>query len=362
MSAPPPATPDRVTGLWLTEALRGSSAVRAAAVESFRWQRIGEDQGDIGLIVRFRLGYDRREEDAPASVIGKFAPPDAGRPCFLGAPFERELRFYRELAQNVGVPAPRFFGGGFDRDTGGGLLLLEDWGHLRAADLMAGCSLQDAERVVESLARMHAGWWDDARLRRFGWLPPGDDYADLPFRRWWDAYPERAAAVMPGARLSPAFLEAGGRLCGRLREVFGALSRPPVTCVHRDVHAANLFFGSGAHDPPVLFMDWQLVGRGKGVGDLTYFAVSSLATADRRRWERGLVERYHALLARRGVAGYSLDRCWEDYQLSGFNRLVISVGATAVLAHDNPRKRAWRRVDLRRLSAFIGDHSLAELL
>ena len=63
-------SPEEVTAAWLTEQLRKSGIDRY--VTSFTQERIGT--GQIGMCIRYQLQFDGNE--APKSVVGKFASPD----------------------------------------------------------------------------------------------------------------------------------------------------------------------------------------------------------------------------------------------------------------------------------------------
>ena len=55
-------------------------------------------------------------------------------------------------------------------------------------------------------------------------------------------------------------------------------ARPPLTLIHGDAHAGNLFFDG----PEVGFLDWQVVQRGQGMRDVSYFLGNSLSVQTRR--------------------------------------------------------------------------------
>ena len=52
--------------------------------------------------------------------------------------------------------------------------MLEDVGHYRSGDHLAGANLPDAISVMETAANIHARWWDSEELSAMEWVPPLD--------------------------------------------------------------------------------------------------------------------------------------------------------------------------------------------
>ena len=97
-----PVSAEDLTPEWLTSALRVGGFVKESRVTSFTREALGEGAGFVGQIVRFRLTFDRPEEGAPTSVIGKFPIRLAQNRKMgeaLGA-YEREVRFYEPTPQS----------------------------------------------------------------------------------------------------------------------------------------------------------------------------------------------------------------------------------------------------------------------
>ena len=88
-----PAGPEELTAPWLSHALGGD-------VRSFTTEILGEGEGFVGTIARIRL---EANGEAPRSAIAKF-PISVDQNRALGeqlGAYEREIRFYRELAADV---------------------------------------------------------------------------------------------------------------------------------------------------------------------------------------------------------------------------------------------------------------------
>lgn len=337
-----------ITPEWLTEALALGGASSAATVTSIRMERVGEEQGWTGEVARCELSYSHLVEGAPASLIVKFSPRDPDPVFGL-----REARFYQEIAAGRDLPVPLCYYGQIDPRNGANVLLLEDLSRFRTVNFVDGCTPAEAAVAVAGLASIHAAWWGDDSLESKDWL---FTIADTDFADWWGQYPRSIKTILPEIEVSRGLMEFGDRFVAEMPLMLDRIEGAPFTFIHRDAHIDNILFGSDPADRPAVLVDWQTAGRGRGVSDVAYLLISSLRPPDRRRSERRLVATYHRHLIELGVAGYTLDECWTDYLIGAASKLLITVTATVLLDNTSPHRRAWRRSDLERLTAFIEDH------
>ena len=138
------ADPARITADWLTAALRASGTAGDASVTDVRRERTGT--GLVGQSVRFTLTWDRAAAGLPATVVGKFPAPDGksrerGR---TGGEYEREIRFYSDLAARAGVRVPGCHLAAYDTETADFTLLLDDLAPARQGDQLTGCDVGQA--------------------------------------------------------------------------------------------------------------------------------------------------------------------------------------------------------------------------
>ncbi|MGE0710762.1 MAG: phosphotransferase family protein [Planctomycetota bacterium] len=212
---------------------------------------------------------------------------------------QTEVRFYEELAAEVPVALPRALAAR-TRVGRGFVLVLED---LRESGCVPGrpgdaLDAEQAGRVTDLLARLHASRWEDPRLDGpLAWLAG-------PVRRLEDglgtalAVPlmrrglDRAGDAVPAALRTPALRYARLR-----RRAMRNLTSGPRTLIHHDCHPGNLYWRG--EEPGLL--DWQLVRIGEGVGDLAYLCATALRPEVRRAAEPALLARYAAALAAAGV-------------------------------------------------------------
>ena len=182
-----------------------------------------------------------------------------------------------------------------DSDTDNFVLVLEDIGHLRAADQVAGCSAADATAAVTALAHHHAAFWNDRRFStdELAWLPFGSD-APTPegiqqgFANYWQPFVE-----FRGERLQPEIRAVGEWLPGAAHELLMVPPGHPITLAHGDYRLDNLFFDAAG---AVTAIDWQIVTKGAGGYDFAYFVSQSLAIETRRAQIDALAETYLASL------------------------------------------------------------------
>ena len=84
-----------------------------------------------------------------------------------------------------------------------------------------------------------------------------------------------------------------------------------MTVLQGDSHIGNLFEDHGHPG----FLDWGLIHLGTPLRDVGYFICMALSPANRRKYERELLERY--LQARREIGGepMTFDEAWQLYRV-----------------------------------------------
>src|SRR5262249_28237387 len=159
---------------WLSEAL-------GAPVTSVASEPIAAGTGFLGKLVRLTPRYGKEAADRPRSLIAKLPTLDAGvrQLAMMFRFYEREVRFYRQLADRVSLRVPRAHHIGFDPASGDFVLLLEDMAPARIGDQLEACSTEEARLAVHDVAALHAGWWASPALGRLDWMPMADDPVNL---------------------------------------------------------------------------------------------------------------------------------------------------------------------------------------
>lgn len=352
-----PAGPEEMTADWLTHALRQGGALREAQVKGFDVDAISEGVGLIGQVLRIRPRYDRREEGAPSSLVAKFPAPvpenrEIGR---LFRFYEREVRFYQELAGRVGIATPRPYYAAMDLERGDYALLLEDLAPgRRLGDQVASCPLEDAELAVREAARLHATWWQHPRLSELEWMPfvndPVNKAAQQQFWQSWEPFMQRFADRVP-----PWLPEAARKLGENIEAILDDFAREPRTILHGDYRLDNMFFGQEGGRPTLAVVDWQITCRGRATFDVAYFTCTSLDVELRRRHGLDLLRLYHRTLMEEGARDYSFEQCLHEYRVGAFFCLVYAVIAGGSLDWANERGAALATAMVDRTVSAIAD-------
>ena len=353
-----------LTTEWLTAALATSGV--DAAVTAVTAERIGT--GQIGVCYRLSLTYgagdgDAGREPGRATLVAKLAAGDAAARERVKDGFAKEVGFYTRLADTVDVPIPHCWYGAISGDKKSFVLLLDDLAPARAGVQADGCTPAQAAACVLSLAGLHAPRWNDEALLAVDFLTPMDagtaTFLGEVFAAATDEFVARYDAELTAADAST--------LCDVAAAITPwFLARPtPFAVVHGDYRPDNLMFeptGDGPGDGAVV-LDWQTVSVGPPLRDLAYFLGTSLAPGDRRAHEHDLVRTYHEALAARGVSGYDLEACFEDYRLGQLHGPFITVlGCLYATAERSERSDGMFLAMATRSCAAIRDLRSLELL
>ncbi len=359
-----PATQDDITPEWLTAALREGGHIGEARVVSFDATVIGEGVGFLGVLRRLIPHYDRAVGGAPKSVIAKVPTsfPEARTIGMRFRYYERENRFYEDVAPHVALRIPRAYYVGTDVEAGNFALLLEDLGeHARIGDQLAGCDLPTARMVVRELAKFHAAWWNHPRLEALDWMPrvnePIQLYAGELYR---ESFPGFAARY--GNGLSGEVLATLERMGNTWTPVMDEYAKGQAFISHTDFRLDNMLFGNPGSDLELAVIDWQLCVRGGGLYDLGYFVSQSLPVELRRAHERELIRLYHETLAGEGVGDYPFERCWDDYRIAVLVATIIPVNGVVNLDLSNPRAVKLMDALTERATTAVADLNAGELL
>lgn len=133
-----------------------------------------------------------------------------------------------------------------------------------------------------------------------------------------------------GDQLDADVVDLGHRFIAALPAYYA--HRPePHTVLHNDYRLDNLLFATPEGGPAVAVVDWQTVGIGPAVLDVSYFVGAGLTVEDRRAHEEDLVRGYHQALLASGVEGFDWDRCWADYRAFAFAGFHMAVLASMIV-------------------------------
>lgn len=343
-----PIEVEDLTATWLQEVLR-------VHVPGASLQAIEVAEAHSGTTGRARVLLTHGDPRLPRSVFVKLAPFDVGQRAFVEqhGMGRAEARFYAEIAAEVPVRHPRPWYAAHD-DAGRYVMVLEDlfavgagYPSHRDPDLPAF-----VERVIESLAMLHAAFWASPRFTSDGDLA----WVERRSRGYGSAAPLVTFAVdQLGANLPEASHRLAEVYLPRADRIAELLARGTPTLVHGDAHLGNLF----ADGTTPGFLDWAMVSCAPGLRDVAYFLASSVPTDLRRANERTLVERYCERLREAGVA-LDVDAAWDQYRVQLVTAWIAALVTAAMGSH-------WQPIEIgmaatQRANASIDDHGIAELL
>lgn len=360
MSMPPLLrTPAEVTPEWLTDVLRAAQRLRDRRVVALTSEQVGT--GQMGTSVRYTLSYDGAAENAPTSVVCKFASADpTSRATGLAMRiYEVEVNFYRQVAGTVNIRMPGCYFGDIDLGTGEFVLVLEDMTPCRQGDQLSGCSIDQAALALEELAKLHAPRWADERLAQLPWLnrntPESLALVSGFLPALFPGFVERY-----GGRLQPEHVALGEKLVAGLVP-WMSHREGPFSIQHGDYRLDNMLFGVAGSACPLAVVDWQTVVWGPPVADASYFLGAGLPVEERRANERALLRHYYDALRAGGVAGFSWDRCWRDYRRYAFSGLLMAIAASMMVVQTDRGDEMFLTM-ARRHGAHILDLEATELL
>src|SRR3954471_1115385 len=305
--------PEDLDSAWL-------STVLGAPVRDFALTRIGT--GQMSESYRVALDWDGE----PASVVLKVAasdPTSRATGVGLGA-YEREIRFYREIAPRLeGAALARCHSALFDAAEGWFTLLLGDAGPAVQGDQIRGCTPDEARLAIAELARLHAPLLGDPELAATPWLNQDSPLNQALLAQLWTGFLERYQE-----RLAPDHRALIERF---LQSVDGwALDRrAPLGLVHGDYRLDNLLVRAEGSPLPFCVVAWQPVGWGPAMSDAAYFTGGSLTVDDRRAHEDELLRAYFDALG--DQQALSWEACREGYRRGCFSGVLMAVAASMLV-------------------------------
>jgi thiamine kinase-like enzyme len=162
---------------------------------------------------------------------------------------------------------------------------------------------------MDSLARFHAHWWEHPRLQ----IDIGALAEDIPAFLLREAQAHFADFVdFMADRLS-------AERRALYEKIMAQAPRRPahaLTLAHGDAHFWNLLAPRNPAEGRVLMIDWAVWHLNTGPSDVAYMLAQHWYPERRARFERPLLQRYHAQLLAHGITNYAWEHCWTDYRLS----------------------------------------------
>lgn len=341
--------PSELTAEWLT------ASVGAGTVTAFDYERIGT--GQMSECYRVALTYADGQA-GPRSVVLKVAATDpVSRQTGLALGlYEREVRFYTEVAPNLGGPVAPCFDAGYDDSTGAFHLLLGDAGPAVVGDEIRGATIEQASLAVAELGRLHAPLLGDTAMAKAGWLNRESPMSQSLISQLYAGFVERYRD-----EIAAEHREVCDRLVGAFDAYVAAESDPARVkgLVHGDYRLDNMLFGQAGADRPLTVVDWQTVGWGPAMTDLAYFLGCALPTELRRDHYDGLLRTYHDALG--ADAPISLGDARDGVRRQSFFGVMMAI-VSSMLVERTARGDEMFMVMLARHSQHVLDTDALRIL
>lgn len=316
---------EQITATWLSNTL-AAAGLQAKVLDVDVEPIIA---GYYGTSSRLTPRYEKNDGTLPGSLFLKMATehPSARAAAAEGGMYRYEVGFYRDLADQVDISTPRCFAAEISEDGATFVLLLEDAAPLKQSDQLEGLDLDQSRLALKELAGLHASTWQGKGMERCDWAQVDDAMAS--------GYAEGFIGLKPAfeerfrSDLSSENLE----ILDRLAHQAQAYWRYTRACqnqvsVHCDFRADNMLFGQRHGELAMVTIDW--VGTVSSSGrDVGHFLGTSLPPSLRKAHESDLLRTYHESLLGRGVTGFDLRECIDDYRINLFYPVFVVVTATA---------------------------------
>lgn len=318
-----------VTPAWLTRTLGLRRALKQGRVTAVTPSVQAANNGTFADTASLAVTYSADVTGpVPHRLFLKCSKPTL--PNEMLAWGEREVGFYHAMA---GVPEadsfiPRCHDAAYDPATGHSHVLLDDLSitHFQRP-LPIPPSPRHYELLVESLARLHAHWWENSHLNT-ALRPLWNDESTHERRQrlemtWPSFFDFLGDALLPDQQalyeqvLASSLLE---RRAERWRQ------RRAVTLLQGDCHPGNCLLPRDPVRDRAILIDWHLWEIGVGTDDLAFLIAHKWNPVRRAALERSLLRQYHQQLVTHGVNDYRWEDCWHDYRESVALVTLVPIG------------------------------------
>lgn len=243
----------------------------------------------------------------------------------MGPMYENEARFYADILPHINMTAPTCYFAASDPSGEQSIVILEDLKRpgVRFLNPLVPLDFEAVARRLRSMAVYHSQtWqsplfdkgmpWESVTSRFTDW---GLEYAEhyLSPDRW-----KHYMSSPRGAAVSTRYHDAEW-MRSALRELREIETREAVCLIHGDTHLGNLYTEP---DGTPGFFDAQ-VAKACWSTEVAYHIVCALDLADRRNWERALIEVYLEALTDHGIEAPQVEAAMTRYAQGIANGLFI---------------------------------------
>lgn len=354
-----PLSVDALSVDWLQQAL--APTLGEARLKSFSPQVIGVGEGFMGQLARVSLEYEEDSPGAPETLIAKFAATrqDTREMAADQNLYQREIGFYRDIGNEVGVPIAECYYTEYLPETNHFVLLLEDLAPGIPSDQVAGTDRETSRQVIEQFAILHAKWWNSDKLETYDWAQW--ILKAMPMEQALEMFHQSVKEVEETGKFD-AYPEMK-RLMYLLPPLFKFDPAPPFpfTLTHGDLRSDNII-RPGPDGGRFAILDWQLAGIGDPVNDIVRWMTQSISIEDRRATEQELLKLYHNKLIENGVTGFSYGKFINAYKTNMVVVLLMFSMSMDAVDQSSDRAQALFHQFYSRLDAALVDWEIEKTL
>ena len=339
-----PSSAAEVTAEWLTAHVGGTASEAVV-------QRVWSLDGATGTTDRRRLAVEWNEAGRaaalPANLFVKSTPLSAKNRTMVAAlgMAVNEARFYNQAAAELKGVAPHAW---YARAGVGArfLIVLDDIVAAggRPYALADECDLAHAQGLVDTFAALHARFWESPRLAGdLSWVRTWSTRTGYGVLKRFYARGRRGALRRDRPEVTAGVRAVSAALDRHSEAYYREFESGPLTLLHGDSHLGNTFAWSDGRSG---LLDWQVIWRGPGLREVSYWMTTGLEPKLRRTHERDLIARYLDGLSAGGVTDVpSLDAAFDRYRLfaaEAWDATAMTVNWPGLQAQENT-DAAFRR-------------------
>jgi hypothetical protein len=339
-----PSSAAEVTADWLTAHVAESASAAVA-------QRVSSLDGTTGTTDRRRLAVTWNEAGRaaglPENLFVKSTSLSAKNRTMVAAlgMAVNEARFYNQAATELVGVAPH----AWYASAGVGarfLIVLDDIVAAggRPYALADVCDLAHAEGLIDAFAALHARFWESPRLvDDLSWVRTWSTRTGYGVLKRLYSHGRRGALRRDRPEVTPAVREVAAALDRHARDYYREFESGPLTLLHGDSHLGNTFAWPDGRSG---LLDWQVVWRGPGLREVSYWMTTGLEPELRAVHERELIAHYLDGLRAGGVDETpSFDAAFQRYRLftaEAWDATAMTINWPGLQAQENA-DAAFRR-------------------
>ena len=352
-----PKKPSEITTEWMNYALSKAGFCRKGAITKIKVEPLGPHvKGLLSAICRVNIECNSLVQDLPKSVVIKFPPESDVNKNFGNKMrvFEREQKFYRELADRCPARIPTCYFTLMDEANNDFILMIEDGKDWTPADQVDGLTVNQTKSAVLEIAKLHAYWWQSDELEKLTWMPEENRDHIRAFNDNWDEFKEEHNDV-----LNEQYLYIGDIIAQSGNKIEDLSKIGPRTIIHYDFRADNMLFNE---KDEILIVDWQTALKSFGAFDVGRAVCGSHHGVLEKSHHLELLDLWYQQLLKLGVTNYTFDEAWRDYRIGIILSSYVPVAAHHFLSHEGSRGLSVLKAMIERIFFALNECEVLELL